>query len=711
MKKFTLVLLTVFTGLLFHNPLLAQWVKTNGPFGGSIKCILADNSHLLIGTNNGVYSSADNGKSWAVAGKNNLQMTVRSIAVAGDDYFAATDFSVFRMTASGWQAVNNGLPPRTWVRSLAVSGNSLFAGTLYHGVYRSTDSGAHWQVVNNGLPGGYAIVSLAVSDTTLIAGTYAGIFVSRDNGGHWLPSRNGLPQSVAIVALAVSGNHIFAGTFNHGVYVSDDEGKSWKAANSGLPVGGDNGIKVTSMAVSDSLLLTGTAHHGVFFSSDGGKTWKGTASFKDNDTAMVSISAVAIYHTTFFAGTKEKGMFRSVNSGQTWTADNDGITGIYVNALASLNGRVFAAGNDIYTTTDRGGSWKAARSGISINKDFFSRTFLTVSDSAVYAATYLRGVYRFSTAGENWKPINQGLPSPNVTVLAATGHDIFTGLWLRSLFRYSYETHQWVAASAGLPKTDDIISFTSTGTYLFAGTKASGVYRSADNGQSWTKVSAGLPVAYPINTMKALGPKVFAGTDNGIYRTTDGGDNWQKVGNGMPVGVPVTTLAVSGSDVFAGTISKGVYVSYDQGDNWVEFNSGLPKNSQINAITVSDSTIYVAEERPLFGVWRRSLSDVLAGVRQLPDQSSSFVLNKNFPNPFRRATTIEYSLPVKGLVTLSVYNFVGQKVGSLVHSVQNAGTYQVQWNALDLPAGIYFYNLRVTGKRNFSAAKKMVLIK
>jgi len=86
----------------------------------------------------------------------------------------------------------------------------------------------------------------------------------------------------------------------------------------------------------------------------------------------------------------------------------------------------------------------------------------------------------------------------------------------------------------------------------------------------------------------------------------------------------------------------------------------------------------------------------------------TYKLSQNFPNPFNPSTTIRYTIPVSGLVTINVYNSVGQEVASLVNEVQNAGTYEMSFGASALSSGVYYYKLT---SGTFTATKKMTLIK
>ncbi len=87
---------------------------------------------------------------------------------------------------------------------------------------------------------------------------------------------------------------------------------------------------------------------------------------------------------------------------------------------------------------------------------------------------------------------------------------------------------------------------------------------------------------------------------------------------------------------------------------------------------------------------------------------NNFVLEQNYPNPFNPSTTINYSLTERSAVSLKVYDVLGNEVASLVNTSQEAGKYDVQFDASALSSGLYIYTLN-TG--NFISSKKMMLLK
>tara|TARA_B100001989_G_C24514321_1_gene452243 strand:- start:792 stop:1508 length:717 start_codon:yes stop_codon:yes gene_type:complete len=87
-----------------------------------------------------------------------------------------------------------------------------------------------------------------------------------------------------------------------------------------------------------------------------------------------------------------------------------------------------------------------------------------------------------------------------------------------------------------------------------------------------------------------------------------------------------------------------------------------------------------------------------------------FGLEQNYPNPFNPATKITFNLPEQDFVTLKVYNMIGEEVAELVNEMKEAGTYQVDFNAINLTSGTYLYVLK--GVNNNSVdVKKMILVK
>ncbi|MBM4167410.1 MAG: T9SS type A sorting domain-containing protein, partial [Ignavibacteria bacterium] len=96
------------------------------------------------------------------------------------------------------------------------------------------------------------------------------------------------------------------------------------------------------------------------------------------------------------------------------------------------------------------------------------------------------------------------------------------------------------------------------------------------------------------------------------------------------------------------------------------------------------------------------------------DTPENFSLMQNYPNPFNPLTTIHYALPTIGVVTLKIYNVLGQEVATLLNNEElEEGLHEVQFDASRLSSGVYFYRLTVVQNSilSYTETKKMILLK
>lgn len=116
--------------------------------------------------------------------------------------------------------------------------------------------------------------------------------------------------------------------------------------------------------------------------------------------------------------------------------------------------------------------------------------------------------------------------------------------------------------------------------------------------------------------------------------------------------------------------------------------------------TLDDATLAI------LGVKSESQGGEVASGTPSPDQGELEL--SNYPNPFNPSTTIRFTLPSDGHVTLKVYDMLGRVVEDLLNETMTAGKHQVAFNASRLPSGVYFYRMDFGGK---SISKKLLLTK
>ena len=108
-----------------------------------------------------------------------------------------------------------------------------------------------------------------------------------------------------------------------------------------------------------------------------------------------------------------------------------------------------------------------------------------------------------------------------------------------------------------------------------------------------------------------------------------------------------------------------------------------------------------------------AISKLSVSLNQIPEE---YALEQNYPNPFNPSTKIKYSIPSviasgtkqSQLVTLKVYDLLGNEVATLINEERQAGSYEIQFDASGLASGIYLYKIE---SGSFIKTKKMILLK
>ncbi len=86
----------------------------------------------------------------------------------------------------------------------------------------------------------------------------------------------------------------------------------------------------------------------------------------------------------------------------------------------------------------------------------------------------------------------------------------------------------------------------------------------------------------------------------------------------------------------------------------------------------------------------------------------NYVLYQNYPNPFNPTTTIRYELLQDGIITIKLYDILGQEVATILNEFKKADRYELKFDAGNLASGVYIYRMKVN---DFITSKKMVFIK
>lgn len=99
---------------------------------------------------------------------------------------------------------------------------------------------------------------------------------------------------------------------------------------------------------------------------------------------------------------------------------------------------------------------------------------------------------------------------------------------------------------------------------------------------------------------------------------------------------------------------------------------------------------------------------IVSSVNGNISSAENFTLSQNYPNPFNPVTSITYYIPRQSYVKIKITDEAGREVKSFVNSVQNEGSYSVEFNGDGFASGVYYYSIEAG---NFSDTKKMILVK
>ncbi len=401
-------------------------------------------------------------------------------------------------------------------------------------------------------------------------------------------------------------------------------------------------------------------------------------------------------------------IFYTDDNGSTWHVSKPpGVvigTTTYYPSLAHVfvhDGTIFASGTQgtssgtlsLWRSTDNGGSWVAQNNGLTSADQGLATQVLYGTGNTLYAGTEHSGIMLSTDNGLNWKRARHGIAT------------------------YSLASYTFYVGIKGI---------VAIGNDLFAGLDGNvsavgyGVVHTTLGDTSWTSVSTGLPTNSVIAAMVAVGSTLYVSASSygtyvyGIYKSTDLGASWTKVSNGLPYPGTLKNLYASGNNIF-GFSGVGLYQLHDDDTTWTAMNTtGLPSTYNIEQFAVVGTTMFMTgldasvSLKTTTEVWKRAIGEI-TDVKEVSSITPlTFSLSQNYPNPFNPSTTLSFDISNSSLVTLKVFNVLGQEVATLLDQEMHPGSFSVEWNAGSVPSGVYYYRLQ---SKDYSEMRKMVLMR
>jgi photosystem II stability/assembly factor-like uncharacterized protein len=694
-----------------------------GPFrGGRTRAVAGVPSQANVfyvgAADGGVWKTDDAGRTWQPIFDHEPTQSIGAIAVAPSDsnimYVGSgeglhrPDLSVgngvYRSADGGRSWAHRGLRDGQQIAELAVDprdSNRLFAAVLGHpygpnserGIYRSEDAGVTWQRVlyRDEDTGGSAVaidplhpqvVFAALWQTRLgpwedkneFEGTGGGLFKSTDGGTSWRRLTAGLPADLVQINIAIAPStpqrlYATVGTTEPGdyssaaglgVFRSDDGGENWIRITSdprpALRIGGGD-LPVVRVDPTNADVVY-SASIVTMKSSDGGKTWlplRGAPGGDDYQNLWINPNDPRI-----IALVSDQGALVTVNGGQSWSSWYNQPTAqlFHVSVAPAFPYRVCAAqqesgsvciasrGND-GSVTDR--DWHpvgaieygyvapdpldpdviygAGRNEVSkfhwstgqvqnvtpipvrgpeVRVDRTEPLLFSPLDphTLYYGANRL---YKTSDGGATWQPISPDLARPPGAIPASVG----------ALHLPGAERQRGVIYALGVsPRSIDT---------LWAGTDDGLVWVTADGGAAWSNVTPAAVTAWSkvtqieashfdadtayvsVSRMRIDDLRPY------IYRTHDRGKTWQAIAGGLPPDAPVNAVREDPERkglLFAAT-ENAVWTSSDDGEHWDSLQLNLPHTSMRDLWIHDDDLIVATHGR---SIW---ILDDISRLRQL----------------------------------------------------------------------------------------------
>lgn len=676
------------------------------------------NTGYAGGASGTIIKTTDAGATWSTL-TSGVTQAIYCVATPALDaiYFGTASTSSFRKSTDGgatWTATGPaGVTQSMWGTHF-INANTGWVSVQSSGkVFRTTDGGATWNesttnalIVPNSVYFKDANVGLVTNNNNGI------VFVSTDGGATWVESPTGTePQYGADVV----GTTAFSVGRSGTSYLSINEGATFTPLGLSVTYTQLRQIKFFNSTTGLASAGSTTTADSVGFlikTTNGGDTWEQMPyNFKHLVYSFATPSM-----NTWYIGRGRNGLFKTTDGGVTYAEQVSPITSAtaHFNDISFTdenNGFAFSSGGGIIKTTDGGTTWVNANTPFGTTAVYAGHMF---NANKVIAVGGSAKAFMTTDGGTSWNAVSTAIPGNYFTV-RFYNNDFGVIAGYNSPTPVASKTTDggttWTAFTFPLDFDGSSlwgVGFKNTDIFWLSGINGV-IYYTTDGGTTWTK-------SKPV-------------TGNTLYSFTVVGDNmWLSGTQGtiikgyvdpaIPVEMVSFNASVSGNSVnltwkTATEINnKGFDVErkYD-GETWnkIAFVAGKGTTTETMVYSYSDNNLkkgnisYRLKQIDFDGSFEYSnIVELEVGA---PDK---FELAQNYPNPFNPVTLIKYSLAAKSKVELKIYNILGKEVAKLVNEIQDAGSYEVRFNAANLSSGVYFYELNAG---SFNSKKKMVLLK
>ena len=397
-------------------------------------------------------------------------------------------------------------------------------------------------------------------------------------------------------------------------------------------------------------------------------------------------------------------LFMSSTCFSQWLAQNSGI--IY--AIKSVdftneNTGYACSYNTVLKTTNSGLNWISSSLQGTHNKIVFvnSVTGFICSDSGK--------IFKTINSGANWMPVNSGVTN-NLHSLsflnAQTG--IASGLG-KTVIKTTDGGLSWFSIANFVWQVGFLSSFILNADKFFISGENTFIMKTTNAGQNWTEYTHGDP--NPLFAIYFLNENTgwSTGCCGMFMTTTNGGVNWNY------------EYYLSQGFTFYSMQFINQMTGYVAGDNGMIYRTTNGALWWDSTITNTYQTLYSLEMVNENTGWAvGGYGTILKttngggpgftiGINTISNEvPAAFELSQNYPNPFNPQTKIRFSIPRNGFTEIKIFDIAGRLVTVLFSGNLNSGIYEANFDAVNIPSGVYFCRAEYDGN---VITKKMILVK
>lgn len=701
------------------------WVQTNGPPGGEVIAIAYDRGRDIcyVASLDDLYRSMDEGASWT---RCYVPISIRrpmSITIGSDGtVLVASDTNLIKSNDGGrhWQLLSLPFMNHELMSVVSYGLQSIYLNTRSSSGYKilhTSDDGLTWTSYLED-----TLLTLVLPEATQSSG---GLFIQRGKFVYRVMS-NGI---WALITETSTFSPLFL-------------------------------IQLDSLLWIRQSLEYCTRDWCIFASDqsfDGGNTWK----------RLIDSTSQSVFFRMTGAVRSSQGVFISTLAGVIFSKTPRNLLYHAVNAGLPRGERfrnvpdrqahgIIRTRSDVVLLADGGGAYRFANASLRwVRSDRGMRngdvTCLSINSAGDIYATTLYGLFRSGDAGETWTTLGQdeellnkrlyavatddlgsivtgvGYDGTDDSVWALTAKDsgsfwrkalLFGGLSVRAIcspgpryFVLGTLAHMYASYDGGMHW--QITSLIGAYDFAFSHSRflvtASGpeIRFSYDQGFHWE--SRPLPFGRWISKI-GVGKNgwLFGHSDLGFISSSDTGRNWKLVTHARQFlsSDRYGGLYATHDDPISHTTK--LFRSSDNGENWTNISEGIDQFGVADINFDSNGYAYLAIRNG--GLFRSTipLATITSVEPDFTNMNAEFSLSPAFPNPFNPTTRFEIRIPKYEIVTLKIFNLLGEEVATLVDEEKLPGSHSIEWDASGFPSGVYFYRMKAG---SFSAAKKLLLVK